>query len=1141
MNLKNSLLVNRTQIYKLGNTAGLSFSIYENGSIHTIEQGSVQMNLLTGSPLEAGCANIYLRIRGRKIVAVPLIGPQSPGIHYFGENFFGVKGEFNGISFSCRLLLAEGESSWFWDVRLTNTGSKAVEADLIYVQDVGLIPTENGESNEFYISQYIDYTELNCQEHGKVVCCRQSEHVPDSIPWLALGSLGLAESFSTDGTQFFGSQYREAGIAKCLSSLRLSGLLQKESAVVALQEKPFVLKPQSSQSFGFFGVYCDHHASPTDLKDLDFVHSNISWINMDSHKAWPEQCISQELPQSLFSETPLFVSDDLTEKELVDIFGKDQRHRELLDGELLSFFYGENRHVVLRRKELMVERPHGHIMKSGTELVPEDSSMSSTAYMFGVFHSQVSQGNVNFNHFLTVNTNPFNLIRHTGQRIFVKLEGQYQQLGVPSAFEIGLHSCRWIYKQANLMFEVMAWACPDCPEVILHIHVLEGPELEWLVSNQLDSENKWSLTSQSPQGDANKCLDFVPAKESQLAQLYPGGSFTMKLEYSDRVKQTGGDELLFADGKSRGMSFAVIEVNKTKDFGLRLCGNLVESKVLSDSEMEECEIKSFSRDSRKSFSAWQKMSSELKVNFSTNTSRNDIDEIFEILPWFSQNAQIHYLAPHGLEQYAGAAWGTRDICQGPLEMLLSLGHFSQARNILCRIFSNQNSDGNWVQWWMFDRYNGIRSSDSHGDIIFWPILALSEYVAASGDCDFLDEQLPFYNGNKSDDKRVSVLEHVLQCFEHIELNRFANGSSLVNYSEGDWNDSMQPANPKLKDRLISSWTVGLSYQAFKRFAEVCRVSQRNSLAEKIEARCDLIRADFNKFLLKDDVVAGFGYLKDKNTMDLLLHPSDSTTGISYRLLPMIRGIISEIFSPEQARHHADLIEKYLKGPDGARLMDHPPLYHGGVQQYFKRAESSPYFGREIGLMYTHAHLRYAEAMAKLGCPEAFVKALRQIIPIRIQEIIPQANLRQSNCYYSSSDANVSSRHEVNKSYEDIKSGKVTLNGGWRIYSSGPGIVVRLIISYLLGIRHEYGKTIFDPVLPQEFDGLTVQVEFRGRNVTIVYAVNGNNKGVTNIAINGTQHPFELEVNPYRSGGAMIEDSRLWAALNQDFNRIEITL
>ena len=45
----------------------------------------------------------------------------------------------------------------------------------------------------------------------------------------------------------------------------------------------------------------------------------------------------------------------------------------------------------------------------------------------------------------------------------------------------------------------------------------------------------------------------------------------------------------------------------------------------------------------------------------------------EILPWFAHNAGIHFSAPHGLEQYGGAAWGVRDVCQGAVDWLLATG------------------------------------------------------------------------------------------------------------------------------------------------------------------------------------------------------------------------------------------------------------------------------------------------------------------------------------------------------------------------------------------------------------------------------------------------------------------------------------
>ena len=39
----------------------------------------------------------------------------------------------------------------------------------------------------------------------------------------------------------------------------------------------------------------------------------------------------------------------------------------------------------------------------------------------------------------------------------------------------------------------------------------------------------------------------------------------------------------------------------------------------------------------------------------------EVARIDTVLPWFTQNALVHYLSPRGLEQFSGGAWGTRDV------------------------------------------------------------------------------------------------------------------------------------------------------------------------------------------------------------------------------------------------------------------------------------------------------------------------------------------------------------------------------------------------------------------------------------------------------------------------------------------------
>ena len=202
-----------------------------------------------------------------------------------------------------------------------------------------------------------------------------------------------------------------------------------------------------------------------------------------------------------------------------------------------------------------------------------------------------------------------------------------------------------------------------------------------------------------------------------------------------------------------------------------------------------------------------------------------------------------------------------------------------------------------------------------------------------------------------------------------------------------------------------------------------------------------MRADFNRHLVRDGTVAGYAIFdKGLAEPELLLHPSDTRTGLRYSLLPMTRSIIGGLFTDEQARHHLRLIREHLLFPDGARLMDRPVAYRGGPEQVFRRAESAAFFGREIGLMYVHAHLRYGEAMAVLGEAEALWEALQVVNPVSVAEIVANASPRQRNAYFSSSDAAFPDRYRASAEWERVREGTVAVDGGWRIYSSGPGLL-----------------------------------------------------------------------------------------------------
>ncbi len=1114
MTAPEGILIEQPLISRIGSRAGLHVSIFDGGIIQSIIAGKVRINLFTNNRFENACG-IYLRKRENPQRFTPLFGPGSGGRYSITENQFLAGGDFEDIRFLCRLSLAPNTPAWKWTVHLENTGRHEVPLDLIYTQDVGMTAADEIEKNEFYISQYIDYTILRHAEHGPVVCCRQNELGPGCLPWLALGSLEKAADFSTDGQLFYGPQYRAAGVPDGLLRDSLQGLLQKETALIAVRQQPFVLPAGQSRKVGFFGIFCTDHPEPTEQKDLDLIESGIEALQTACDDHDEEMTTPVETAENLFTAAPLFRADDLSETDLEHLFEGPRRHCEYQNGRLLSFFRQETDHVVLKAKEGMTDRPCGHILKTGGGFDLEESILGCTSFMFGVFQSHLTQGNVNFNRFLSIHTDPFNLVRHTGQRMFIERQGRYEQLAVPSAFEMSPNHGRWIYKKADLLFEVTVTASPDSPQTTLRLAMLRGPACRWIVTHHLAEENGWHLKEDRTSGDS-RTLQFTPDEKSRPGKKYKSGSFEVGIKKASAVDDLGGDENVFTDGRSRSLPFLTVRLNPCKSASITIRGRLIPHH------------------------ANQTKKQNLSITadpLPRSASESGLSELIEILPWFTHNAQIHYLLPHGLEQYGGAAWGTRDICQGPIEMLLAIGRFDVVRDILCRVFSHQNPNGNWPQWWMFDRYHTIRAPESHGDVVFWPILAACDYMDSSGDRAFLDERLPFYAENRAQ----TVLEHLLRAFHFVQSKRRAAATSLVDYSDGDWNDALQPISPSLKKKLISSWTVELSYQAAEAFARLCSDAGLADHAQTMHHWSRSIREDFQHYLISDSVVSGFGIMRDDNTIDRLMHPSSQQLEARYRLLPMTRGILSGLFSPEQANHHLELIERYLAAPDGVRLMDRPMTYRGGQQRYFKRAENSPFFGREIGLMYTHAHLRYAEALALLGQADRFLEALRKAVPVNLQAVVPTANPRQSNCYFSSSDAAFSTRYEVNERYTDLFRGTVPFNGGWRIYSSGPGIFVKLVLSHLFGIRRRADKIEIDPVLPRRLNGLSLTTDRLGTTARIRYFVSGKNKGLRRIEINGRPVSFSRSANPYRLGGAVISDRLLTENENKSIPEIKVYL
>jgi cellobiose phosphorylase len=1076
--------------------------------------------------MEGGPANLYLRRHGEVIEAVPLLGPRSPGAVHYGEQGVRVSGTWQGIRFVVSLVLAESHPAWFWHVEVENIGDVAATLDLIYTQDLALAHYGAVRLNEYYVSQYLDHTPLSHPERGVVLASRQNQSMGGRHPWCVIGALGQGVSFATDALQVHGLATRAGRAPEGLGKGLPGVCRQHEHAMAAIQDAPLRLEPGARAKRGFFGWLEADHAEATSAADLVFVDQALALPQAQAAQggATDDGLIPAA---SLFATVPLLQALELTDTEIADLFGADVREVEREAGSTLSFFSGDRSHAVLKAKELQVLRPHGHILRTGSELTPDEAALTSTAWMGGVFHSMVTQGHVSINRFLSTTHSYLALFRSHGQRLFVEIEDGWHLLDVPSAYDMAPEACRWFYKYSGGLIRIESRAFTERHELTLSLDVLSGPALRFLLCNHVaingddGAESVPVRYTQEGQG-----VFIRPIPDCDVGRRFPEGGFRINPLPGTVIERLGTDELLFADGISRNQPFLCLITAPAKTMGFCITGCLVPAADTAGKSAERY---------------WHEMTAGLRVHPPMpNPLAGGAVRLAEILPWFAHNALIHYLSPRGLEQYSGGGWGTRDVCQGPVEMLLALGRFEPVRDLLVRVFKTQNSDGDWPQWFMFfERERNIRPGDSHGDIVFWPVLALAQYLVACADASLLEEVVPFFHAEgDAQAEQGTIRQHVERALAVIR-NRLIPGTHLAAYGHGDWNDSLQPADPSMRERLCSAWTVTLHYQTLTTLAAAFRRVALPEPAAHYEAMAAQVREDFQRLLVVDDVLAGFAYFKSDGSIDYLLHPRDAATGLSYSLLAMVHAVSNALLTPEQARQQFDVIERHLLGPDGARLFDRPMAYHGGPQRYFQRAESSTFFGREIGLMYTHAHLRYAEALWHYGDAEAFFSALCRANPIGIRALVPSATLRQSNCYYSSSDAAFADRYEAYAEYGRALRGDLPLEGGWRIYSSGAGISMSLILRCFLGIRQEQTLLVLDPVIPPSLDGLRVELQMAGRAFEVIYRITGAGCGPTTVNLNGADLPFSRGKNPYRVGAAAVSMQAVLARLIDGVNRLRI--
>ena len=617
--------------------SGLRALVNANGSIRRLEYRDIVLNLFPGSEMEGGPANIYLRHHEGAIASIPLLGPRSPARFGLDERGSSARGEWRAVRFTASLLLARSAPAWFWQVALENTGDVPVTVDLIYAQDVALTGYGAVRLNEYYVSQYLDHTPLEHRDRGVALAVRQNLPVDGRHPWAVIGSLGRGVSYATDALQFHGLATRAGQAPVGVTSPRLAGRRrQHEHSMAVVQDAPVTIAPGALVHLGFFGlVEADH---PAATSDADLVFVDRAMALPEAAPAAPSSIRPLDAPPAatLFTARPLVETLELTEPEIAGLFGDDVKLAEREDGRLLSFFAGESRHVVLKAKELTVLRPHGHIVRTGDALTPDEASLTSTMWMSGVFNSMLTQGHVSINRFLSTSRSYLGLFRAPGQRIFVEREHGYALLDVPSAFEMTPNGGRWIYKHPGGLIAIRSAAAADRHELHVSIDVLAGAPCRLLLSHHIALNGDDGADAVRVRFEREGSGVVVRAvADSDVGRRFPTGSFRIDPGQGTVIERVGGDELLFADGVSRGQPYLALVTGPAPAASFRITGNLI---PVEEPHRQTGDLASDGDVESRSDQFWRDMTGRLVLRPPAGPVSDDVACLQAMLPWFAHNA-----------------------------------------------------------------------------------------------------------------------------------------------------------------------------------------------------------------------------------------------------------------------------------------------------------------------------------------------------------------------------------------------------------------------------------------------------------------------------------------------------------------------